>query len=131
MNPYLIAAWQILKKTWPFLLAIGLIIMIILHLQSIYNDGVAQGTANANAAWQKKYDAAEAKNKELTQLLQTSLDTYSKQLDQQNQIRVDKENTHTNTITEIVKENPVYQQCLIDKAVIDQRNAIRALGPQP
>src|SRR6476646_1649963 len=121
MNPFLIGAWNILKKLWPVLLVIGLLLLGYFHLQSILSHAYDRGKADCNTVWQKKYDEAEAKNKALTNTMQQELIDLAKKLDNQNQARIVKEDTHTETIKEIVKDNPIYQQCLIDQSVIDER----------
>ena len=130
MNLYLLAAWNILKKMWPVLLCMGLFLLGYIHLQNILSHAYDRGKSDCNTSWQKRYDQLVAQNQLLTNVMQNELNDFGKKIDQQNQVRVDKENTHTETIKEIIQNNPVYQQCVIDQSVIDQRNQIRALGPK-
>ena len=47
-----------------------------------------------------------------------------------NEERRDKETVRETRINTIVEEKPVYKECKVDQEVIDEQNALKAMGPQ-
>lgn len=127
---YALIAWDLLKKFWPFLLVGILLLVGYIHLQHILHDAYQRGVNDTTSIWQAKFNQAEADNQKMTNLLQQELNDYSQKIDQLNKDRQQQENTHTNTIEKIVTNNPVYQKCVVDQSILDERNKIRALGPK-
>jgi hypothetical protein len=59
------------------------------------------------------------------------VDTFGKVIETRNEERRDTEIIRENRINTIIQEKPIYTECKVDQEVVDQQNAIKALGPRP
>lgn len=117
------------KNNWkwilPLLAVIGLYIYHKSEVKGAFNDGVmAERVRYENIAKEEN-----AKNREFEKSLVDVVTKISANLAEKESVRTTKENTHTETIREIIKDNPNYQDCKVDQKIVDERNAIRRLGP--
>lgn len=114
-----------LFKHWKIALAIVLIIgAIIYHKKEVskaYSSGVkAEFNRNKVVA-----DAQNKKNRLNEKLLKEAINKNKELNIKLNEQRKKKEIIYRDKIQEVIKNNPIYQECKIDQSVIDYRNEIR------
>lgn len=112
---------------WKWIVPLLLIIAGFLWTKEHY---YTLGQDTERAIWEEKVQKEAAKNKRLSDLLATSLNNFGKVVEKENEVRVQKETTHEKRINTIIQEKPIYTQCVIDKEVLDEQNALKALGPK-
>ena len=88
------------------------------------------GKEEERIVWEKKVEAERKRNEELTKALASSVDTFGKVVETRNEERTQKETIRETRINTIVEEKPVYKECKVDQEVLDEQNAIKALGPK-
>jgi len=115
-------------QNWKWLVPLLLIIAGFLWTKEHY---YTLGQDTERVAWENKIKEETEKNKKLSDLLVTSLNNFSQLVQKENDTRVQKEITHEQRINTIIQEKPVYTQCVIDKEVLNEQNALKALGPKP
>ena len=91
-----------------------------------YNVGINK----ERAIWEAKVEKERKRNEELTVGLLTSVNNFGKLADKENGERTSKEVIRENRINTIIEEKPVYQECKVDQEILDQQNALKALGPK-
>lgn len=91
-----------------------------------YNKGVDA----EKSKWEEKVRVEAEHNAVLTSALVTLSANYGELYSQLSQARIGKETVHENRISTIIQEKPVYKECLVDKEIIDEQNALKALGPK-
>jgi len=91
-----------------------------------YNVGI-----NAERAiWEAKIEKERKRNEELTAGLLTSVNNFGRLAEKESEERTSKEVIRENRINTIIEEKPVYQECKVDQEIIDEQNALKALGPK-
>lgn len=114
-------------KNWKWLVPLILVVVGFLWTRDHYLD---QGKAEERLGWESKVKEEQEKNKELTKLLANSVNAFGKAIETRNEERSEKETIRETRINTIVEEKPVYQQCKVDQEVIDEQNALKAMGPK-
>ena len=88
------------------------------------------GTSDERVTWEAKVEKERKKNEELTAALLGNVETFGKLAEKENNERVSKEVIRENRINTIIQEKPIYQECKVDQEILDELNAIKALGPK-
>ena len=115
-------------QNWKWLVPLLLIISGFLWTKEHY---YTLGQDTERVVWETKIKEETEKNKKLSDLLATSLSNLGQLVQKESDIRVQKEITHEQRINTIIQEKPIYSQCVIDKEVLNEQNALKALGPKP
>lgn len=126
------------KDNWKWLVPVLLILTTLglgywkytSDIDNAYNNGITKGTTDTNNSWNARIEEEAKRNKEFELVLRNIITEFGEKAVQEAAARVTKETVYRDRISTIVKNNPVYDQCVIDKDIIDNRNSIRALGPQ-
>lgn len=114
-------------NNWKWLVPLILAGAAFLWTKDHYYD---LGQDDERVVWEKRIEEERKKNEELTKLLASSVDTFGKVVETRNEERRDKETIRETRINTIVEEKPVYKECMVDQEVIDEQNALKAMGPQ-
>lgn len=114
-------------NNWKWLVPLILAGAAFLWTKDHYYD---LGQDDERVVWEKRIEEERKKNEELTKLLASSVDTFGKVVETRNEERRDKETVRETRINTIVEEKPVYKECKVDQEVIDEQNALKAMGPQ-
>lgn len=88
------------------------------------------GTSDERITWEDKVEKERKKNEQLTAALLGNVETFGKLADKENGERVSKEVIRENRINTIIEEKPIYQECKVDQEILDEQNALKALGPK-
>jgi hypothetical protein len=115
-------------NNWKWIVPLILVIAAFLWTKDHYYD---KGLNKERATWEKRLDKERKKNEDLTKALASSVDTFGKVIETRNEERRDTEVIRENRINTIIQEKPIYTECKVDQEVVDQQNAIKALGPRP
>ena len=100
-------------------------------MESAYNEGYAKAVIVTNSEWNDKIEEESARNKEFENTLRTIIEDFGQDAVKQAAERIGKERVLTEKLRTIIRDNPIYQECVVGQDVIDSRNSIRELGPQP
>lgn len=114
-------------NNWKWLVPLILAGAAFLWTKNHYYD---LGQDDERVVWEKRIEEERKRNEELTKLLASSVDTFGKVVETRNEERRDKETVRETRINTIVEERPVYKECKVDQEVIDDQNALKAMGPQ-
>lgn len=114
-------------NNWKWLVPLILAGAAFLWTKDHYYD---LGQDDERVVWEKRIEEERKKNEELTKLLASSVDTFGKVVETRNEERRDKETVRETRINTIVEEKPMYKECKVDQEVIDEQNALKAMGPQ-
>lgn len=114
-------------NNWKWLVPLILLVAAFFWTKDHYYD---LGKQQERIVWEKKVEAERKRNEELTRALTNSVDTFGKVVETRNEDRKDKETIRETRINTIVEEKPVYKECKVDQEVIDEQNALKAMGPQ-
>ena len=114
-------------NNWKWLVPLILVIAAFLWTKDHYYD---LGKEEERAVWEKKVEAERKRNEELTKALTNSVDTFGKVVETRNEERRDTEIIRETRINTIVEEKPIYTECKVDQEVIDEQNALKAMGPR-
>lgn len=106
---------------------VGSASVIALVLVATYSKGVS----NERYSWEEKVRAEAAKNSSITQKVDNSVEKVGEAITAKNKIRIQKEIVYKDRIEMVIKDNPIYSECKIDKEVLDAQNSLKALGPKP
>ena len=112
---------------WKVILPIVLVLAALLWTKEHY---YSAGQSDERASWELKIKKETDKNAKISADLSTALANIGVLVAQKETLRLQKEVTHEQKIQTIIRDNPVYKQCVIDQAVLDEQNAIKALGPK-
>lgn len=88
------------------------------------------GTSDERVTWEAKLKKEQEKNEKLTESLLGNVETLGKLAEKENGERVSKEVIRENRINTIIEEKPIYQECKVDQEILDEINALKALGPK-
>lgn len=113
-------------QNWKWLLPlIALVIGFFWTKEHYYTLGKEETTA----VYEKKIEAERKKNEIISgKLLESALDL-GKHFQKDADTRTAKEVTHTSKIETIIKDKPVYTQCVAEDGILTEQNALKALGP--
>lgn len=114
-------------NNWKWLVPLILAGAAFLWTKDHYYD---LGQDDERVVWEKRIEEERKRNEELTKLLASSVDSFGKAVETRNEERRDKETVRETRINTIVEEKPVYKECMVDQEVIDEQNALKAMGPQ-
>ena len=123
---FLKANWKIIAIAVAVLAAVFLINRHINHLKEVAHDA---GVQEERTLWTERTRVRNEENRRLEGQFQQRLDQFGERFSQLEQARIQRETTHTNTIREIVRDNPDLQRCQVPPEVLNERNAIRRMGP--
>jgi len=113
-------------QNWKWLVPLLLLIAGFLWTKEhYYNIGVNE----ERTVWEKRLEAERKKNEQLTQALFSSVDTFGKVVNTRNEERINNEIVRETRINTII-EKPIYTECKVDQEVLDEQNALKALGPK-
>lgn len=115
-------------QNWKWLVPLILATLAFLWTKDHYYD---LGVDEERAVWEKKLEVERKRNDYLTKALSSSVETFGKAVETRNEDRTSKEVIRESKINTIVEEKPVYIECKVDQEVIDEQNAIKAMGPKP
>jgi len=110
--------------------AIALFTSAWYYIQGVKKDAYDTGVKDEHARYEQVISNEEAKNRQFEDQLNKAITQFGQKAVSAAADRVKKETVHTHTIETIIRDNPIYKDCKADKEVIDNRNAIRSLGPQ-
>lgn len=115
-------------QNWKWLIPLLVAIAAFLWTKDHYYD---LGQSEERTVWEAKVEAERKRNEELTKALASSVDTFGKVIETRNEERTNTETIRETRINTIVEEKPIYKECKVDQEVIDEQNAIKAMGPRP
>lgn len=126
----LLGVGDLIKKfflnNWKWLVpVIALVVSFFIVSDKYYNKGISE----EKARWELKIKEEDARNREFEAKLNKAIATFGKKTVEEALERVEQETIYKDKIQTIVKNNPVYSECLVGQDVIDNRNAIRTEGP--
>ena len=113
-------------RNWRWIVPLILVTTGFLWTKNHYYD---LGASDERVIWVKRVADEATKNKVLTEKLAVSVDSFGAKAKKDDTKRSGKEVIHQDRIKTIIQDNPVYTQCKIDQEVLDEQNAIKALGP--
>jgi hypothetical protein len=111
-------------KYWKIVLPVVIIIVEFFVVSNVYYN---KGVTEERTKWEKKIEAEGEKNKKLTDSIATQAVNFGELARKQDQVRVQKEIVHENSIKTIIQEKPIYKECKTDADVLKELNAIRGL----
>lgn len=114
-------------QNWKWLVPLILAAIAFLWTKNHYYD---LGQEEERVVWEKRIEEERKKNEELTKRLASSVDTFGKVVETRNEERREKETILETRINTIVEEKPIYTECKVDQEVIDEQNALKAMGPK-
>lgn len=120
LKSFFLANWQWIV---PLLVLIAGFLWTSKHYYS-------KGREDCRIEWEKKVEKERVKNEKLSSSLVDNTKLVGEMFQKDKEHRDSKETTHTRTIETIIKDNPVYTQCVVDGRILDEQNAIKALGPR-
>ena len=117
------------KDNWKLIVPLILVALAYNYHKNAVEDSFEAGveserTANA-AAIAELNDA----NRKFEQMLDDSISSFGERIANEAAVRTAAEIESKETIRTIIQNNPVYEQCVVDDAVIEELNNIRAKGP--
>ena len=115
-------------QNWKWLVPLILVIAAFLWTKEHYYN---LGQATEKAAWEEKIKIEAEKNQKLTEAISLSVSNFGTLAAKLDEARVRKETIHEERINTIIKDNPIYTECKVDQEVLNEQNAIKALGPKP
>lgn len=122
-----------MSKNWKWVVPVVAAILLSLLALRAYNNAIDaaynKGKNDYKALIQKQIKTEDDKNREIERILSNNLTKFVDKINNEKDKRTEQSTVYHNTIKEIIKNNPVYEQCIVDKSVIEERNRIRALGP--
>lgn len=117
-------------QNWKWLLPILIVIGSYFYVKHLINEAYDNGVAAEKLRWEERAKIENAANRQTEQTLQNIVNNFGTKIIQDTAVRTAKEQTHTDRINTIIRENTIYEECKVDQEVIDMRNEIRALGPE-
>lgn len=114
-------------QNWRWLVPVIAIIIGFFVVRDHYYD---KGIADERAYWVKRIKEEDIRNREFESKINDAITKFGTKTNKEAQTRVVKETFYKNKIETIIKDNPVYTQCLVNQEIVDSRNAIRAQGPK-
>lgn len=122
-----------LSKYWKYIACILAILGLVWYANHWYNNKLVEafnnGVTNERTIWQARVDEENQNNREFEAQMESVIESFSQSLVDSRADRIERETTHTETIERMVAADPIYQECVVDPAIIEERNAIREEGP--
>ena len=115
-------------QNWKWIVPLLLVIAGFLWTKEHY---YTLGQDTERAKWDKRVEEETKRNQELSINIGEALKTYGQLFLNKENNRLQKEVTHENRIETIIKEKPIYTDCKVDQEVLNEQNALKALGPKP
>lgn len=113
-------------KHWKVVIPIAVASFAFLYTKNHYYN---QGLNEERSKWEQKVEAERKKNEHLTNVLVGNVFEFAELSKQRNEVRLEREIVKQNEIETVVKDNPIYEQCLVDKKVIEAQNQLKEMGP--
>lgn len=124
---------RFIKSNWkwllPLLAIIGLLIYHNIAVENAVNEGFIAGVRDEKDKQQALVNEQNKKNREFEALITTAIADFGKSIIQDTAKRTATEIKLRDNVTTIIRDNPIYQQCVVDLEVLEARNTIRELGP--
>jgi hypothetical protein len=114
-------------QNWKWLLPLMLVVAGFFWTKEHY---YVLGQETERLAWEKRVQKEQEKNDKITDTLEKSVGVLGEIALKEDVARKDKE-TIIETRINTVLEKPVYTDCQVDQEVVDEQNALKALGPKP
>lgn len=114
-------------QNWRWLVPLIAIIIGFFVVRDHYYD---KGITDERTYWVKRIKEEDIRNREFESKINNAITKFGTKTNKEAQTRVVKETFYKNKIETIIKDNPVYTQCLVNQEIVDSRNAIRAQGPK-
>ena len=114
-------------QNWRWLVPLIAIIIGFFVVRDHYYD---KGITDERTYWVKRIKEEDIRNREFESKINDAITKFGTKTNKEAQTRVVKETFYKNKIETIIKDNPVYTQCLVNQEIVDSRNAIRAQGPK-
>jgi hypothetical protein len=114
-------------QNWKWLLPVLLAIAAFIWTKDHYYNA---GINKERVTWEAKLEKERKKNEKLTAGLLNSVNNFGKLAEKENSERISKEVIRENRINTIIEEKPIYKECKVDQEVLDELNALKALGPK-
>lgn len=121
------ANWKIIV---PIILVVAFYFFITDKISDAREEGYKSGVEFQIAKHKADIEAENARNRKFEENLAKVIGTFGRDVVEQTVARMASEQKIQTKINTIIKENPVYTECVVDQEVIDARNEIRKLGPQ-
>jgi hypothetical protein len=118
---------SLILDNWKILIPVALVLAGFFYTKEHY---YSAGKTDEKAYYESLIKTETSKNAALTSSIANLSTNYGVLAAKEDKVRIQKENTHEQKIQTIIQENPVYNQCVIDKSVLEEQNAIKALGPK-
>lgn len=109
-------------KNWKIALPLIAVLVIFFWTKEHY---YKKGSEDTRVEWEARVKKETDKNEKLNNKLIASLEERNKQFLEDKSSRQQREKTHTERIETIIKQNPVYTQCVVDQAVLDSQNDLK------
>lgn len=129
----LLAIKMFFGKYWKYIAilvaVIGLVWGFNSYIGNIKKNAYNNGVTVTNTKWNSRIEEENKRNREFEQRLSVIVEKFAdkvaKSTEERNKLAI----VYRDNIQTIVKDNPVYTQCVVDKEIIDNRNKIREQGP--
>ena len=124
---------EFMKNNWkwvlPLILVIAFSVFAYFKIQDMKKDAFDAGVKHEHSQWEKRIAEENKKNRAFELKLKNIVEDFGKEAAENAAARVKKETVYVDNIRTIVKNDPKYEQCLVDTDIINARNSIRANGP--
>lgn len=122
------------KDNWKWILPVAIVVagyFYVNHkIDQAYDQGYDIGVKDEVTRQNERIAIENAKNREFETILTRIVTDFGKEIARESAERVVQESKIKDRVNTIIKENPIYQQCVVDPEVIDAQNALRRLGPE-
>lgn len=119
-----------LKINWKWMLPVILIVGAYFWHKGEVSDAYDLGVKDEGDRVAALIEAEDKKNRAFEKSLAESIASYVEENRVEDTVRIEKETDTIHTIEQIIVDNPVYEECLVDQSLLDERNKIRELGPK-
>lgn len=130
---WLPALWRIIKANWKIivivLVAIALYFAVTRWIAAVKEEAYNSGVTAERTIWNERTRIRNEENRRLERVLDARLVEFGQRFASEERVRMGRETVHINTIRELVRQLPDMQTCQAPPEVIEQRNAIRRMGP--
>lgn len=112
-------------QNWKWLVPLMLLIGGFLWTKNHYYD---LGRAEERAVWEQRLKTEREKNEKLSKSLAESVKSFNELVASRNEKRVEKEIVIQTRIDKIIEEKPIYKECVADQEILNDLNALKAMG---
>lgn len=121
-------------KYWKYIAIILVIVAIYFIVKGKINDMKEEAFNNGVTAergrWEERIRLEDKSNREFEAKVQGQIDDLGARLQSKSDARIKRSTVHTTSIREIIMDNPIMQDCKVPEELLEQRNAIRRMGPE-